>query len=274
MLRGISRAERTGSLCGGGVNHRKLCARPEQIVSLCGGETTMKRQIKRVIIYAVGMIILAFGLVLNTKTGLGVSPLVSVAYTVSAITGGDFADLTFLLYGAFVVLELVLHAIRRKPAAIFLQDLLQLPVALAFSRLMRVFDRQLPALATDCAGTYMSALWFRLLMLLIAILLIGTGACLSIRMKLLPNPGDGAVAALADFAGCALGTAKNAFDITNVLIAVTIGLLPARHLIGIGIGTILAMLGVGRVIAAVSDILDRLSADGEPRSNTANGELP
>ncbi len=32
-----------------------------------------------------GMVILAFGITLNTKTGLGVSPIISIAYCVSEI---------------------------------------------------------------------------------------------------------------------------------------------------------------------------------------------
>lgn len=48
------------------------------------------------------MVILALGLTLKTKTGLGVSPIVSVAYCVSQILDMNFGDMTFVLYALFV----------------------------------------------------------------------------------------------------------------------------------------------------------------------------
>lgn len=45
--------------------------------------------------YVVGMFILALGLTLNTKANLGVSPIISVPYSISQITGLNFGDLTF-----------------------------------------------------------------------------------------------------------------------------------------------------------------------------------
>lgn len=51
----------------------------------------------RIFIYAAGMLILAFALVLNSKTGLGVTPIISVSYAISEITGGNFGDITFWL---------------------------------------------------------------------------------------------------------------------------------------------------------------------------------
>ena len=39
----------------------------------------------RVLFYVIGLIVLALGLPLNTKTGLGVSPIISVAYSISEI---------------------------------------------------------------------------------------------------------------------------------------------------------------------------------------------
>ena len=63
--------------------------------------------------YTLGMVILALGLTLNTKTGLGVSPIVSVAYCVSQILDMNFGDMTFVLYALFVAAQ---FAIREKRA--------------------------------------------------------------------------------------------------------------------------------------------------------------
>lgn len=73
----------------------------------------MKRQIfYRVLFYAVGLLVLALGLTLNTKTGLGVSPIISVAYSISQIFDHNFGNMTLALYSVFVVIEMILHLIR------------------------------------------------------------------------------------------------------------------------------------------------------------------
>ena len=52
----------------------------------------MKKQIfYRILFYAAGLLILALGLTLNTKTGLGVSPIISVAYSIATIFNHNFA---------------------------------------------------------------------------------------------------------------------------------------------------------------------------------------
>lgn len=118
----------------------------------------MKKDIfLRIVFYAAGLLILALGIILNTKSGLGVSPIISVAYSIATIGGFNFGNITFLLYSAFVVVEIVLHIFRNQrysreadgtiaPAAhrdlklVLLMDLLQLPLSLVFTRFMNLFS--------------------------------------------------------------------------------------------------------------------------------------
>ena len=57
----------------------------------------------------ISLLILAMGIILNTKSGLGVSPIISVAYSVSTIAGVNFGNTTFALYAVFVAVEILLH---------------------------------------------------------------------------------------------------------------------------------------------------------------------
>ena len=66
-----------------------------------------KQLANRLIFYGIGIVILALGITLNTKTGLGVSALVSIAYTVAGAWNLNFALMTFVLYSCFVLIELV-----------------------------------------------------------------------------------------------------------------------------------------------------------------------
>ncbi|MBP3852259.1 MAG: hypothetical protein J6D36_06925, partial [Erysipelotrichaceae bacterium] len=83
--------------------------------------------------YSTGLIILAFGLILNSRSGLGISPILSVSYTISQITGICFADITCLWYLCIVVFEIIVHRSRKETV---LNDVLQIPVSLLFTRIM------------------------------------------------------------------------------------------------------------------------------------------
>ena len=81
---------------------------------------------------------------------------------------------------------------------------------------------------------------------------------MSVDMKLVPNPGDGIVAAIAQRTGRELGFTKNWFDTANVGITLVFGLVMGHPLCGIGLGTVLAMLGVGRVMALFNRLTNLL----------------
>ena len=91
-----------------------------------------------------------------------------------------------------------------------------------------------------------------LLLLLAAILFTGAGAAITVNMRLVPNPGDGIVAAVAEKIGRDQGFAKNLFDVGCVAVTCVLGLLASGGIVGIGIGTVAAMIGVGRSIFMVN----------------------
>lgn len=121
---------------------------------------------------------------MNTETGLGVSPIISIAYCVSSILDWNFGNTTLELYCVFDYL----------------------------------FRFQA------------DSFWLNLLILIGAVLLTGLGVVMSVDMRLVPNPGDGIVQTIAD---------------------------RSEKLIGIGIGTLVAMLGVGRAVALFNLLLWR-----------------
>lgn len=77
------------------------------------------------------------------------------------------------------------------------------------------------------------------------------------NMRLIPNPGDGIVQAIADTVHKSVGFTKNCFDFFNICITITVGLVCQGHLIGIRLGTVVAVIGVGRVIAVFNHCLKR-----------------
>ena len=223
-----------------------------------------KQKVYRACFYVLGLLILAMGLTLNTKAGLGVSPIISVSYSISTIFQLNFGDMTLVLYSIFVVAELLLHSIRERRRRlkgeealvqarkkdmklILLMDVLQIPLSLIFTRFLNVFGSLLPDFSPDTE--VFQKLPLRLLVLILAIIFTGVGASMSLSMRIVPNPGDGIVQAIADCVHKNVGFTKNCFDLFNITVTIILGLSFAGHLVGIGIGTVVAVIGVGRIIA-------------------------
>ena len=72
---------------------------------------------------------------------------------------------------------------------------------------------------------------------------------MTVNAHLVPNPGDGIVAALGETIHRPMGFAKNVFDLCNACITLAIGFICGQPMVGIGVGTLLAVIVVGRVIA-------------------------
>ena len=223
-----------------------------------------EQKIYRAGFYILGLLILAMGLTLNTKAGLGVSPIISVSYSIFTIFHLNFGDMTLVLYSVFVVAEIFLHSIRERQRSshqaealvhawkndrrlILLMDILQIPLSLVFTRFLNVFGSLLPEFSKGTKG--IQDLPLRLLVLILAIIFTGVGASMSLSMRIVPNPGDGIVQAIADCVHKNVGFTKNCFDLFNITVTILLGLILAGRLVGVGIGTVLAVIGVGRIIA-------------------------
>lgn len=144
--------------------------------------------------------------------------------------------LILALYVLFVMLEFILKGKNRRWT-----DILQIPLSIVFTRFLDLFTAWFDF--TD------SSFAVRLAVLAAAIILTGAGAALTVDMNLIANPGDGFVQAVSMRIGKDLGTAKNLVDISCVIVSTLIGFAAAGRLVGVGLGTLIAMIGVGRVIA-------------------------
>ncbi len=198
-----------------------------------------KISVRRLTIYIVGMTILAVGLTLTAQSGLGTSPLTSIAFVLGEALHIRFSDATLIMFSLFVVVQIALE--KQKTTGNIIRLLLQIPLSILFTRVMGLVQR-LVSLAD-------AGIPLRVIVLLLAIILTGIGAAMTLQANLIPNPGDGIVKALSVSAGKPLGRVKNIFDIANVGTAALLSFLLLGRLVGVGVGSVLAMLGVGRVIA-------------------------
>lgn len=200
----------------------------------------------RYLSYILGMIILALGITLNTKTLLGISPVISVPYSVSRIISSDLGMTVFIYYCLLIFLQFLIY---RKKFDVF--QVTQVFAALITSLFIDVFDAFLP----ECSSTAS-----KYLLLAAAIIITGIGAAITVGMNIVPNPADGMAKAVGDLFHRNLGFGKNTLDFSCLAITVIISLVFSGHLIGVGLGTVLTMIFTGRVVALCDRPVHRLYA--------------
>ncbi len=199
---------------------------------------------KRVLTYCIGILILACGITLNTKTRLGVSPVISVAYNIAQILHTPLGPTTFVYYAFLIFLQFLLL-----PKDFSIVQCGQIICAFLTSAFIQLFDLILPS---------PDGMPFRLLLLFVAIFLTGLGASITVGMKLVPNPADALANIIGKKIGRDLGLGKNILDAVCIILAMILGLAFSGSLLGIGIGTAVSVLFTGRVMALVQGFTNRL----------------
>lgn len=192
---------------------------------------------KRSTTYLSGIVILALGTVLFTCCQLGTSALVAVPFITAKITGISLGVATSLVFACFVVAQLLLAK------KWDLKILLQLPFSLVFGAVVDFYNVFL-----GLENWRPVSLIIRVLLLFLAICGTSSGAFLMVRGNFIMNAPDGIVALLSQRQGQSFGQMKLRFDLVMILIASTLGLVFLGKISGIGIGTIVSALTVGRGI--------------------------
>jgi len=196
---------------------------------------SQKQNLTRLSFYFLGVALLSFGISLNASTGLGVGPIVSIAYAAGKVLNLKFSLCSFILYALMLVVQLI---IKGKDSS--WQDLLQLPFSVLFSLLMEMYERILPDIPDD--------LGIKLAVMLCAIVCTGTGISLTLNTSRVVNPADGVVKAAAVRFKKDQGLVKNIVDLSCVSLAMVTDLCFNTLWTSVGIGTVCTMTLSGRVV--------------------------
>ncbi|RQD70651.1 MAG: hypothetical protein D5S00_03755 [Tindallia sp. MSAO_Bac2] len=196
--------------------------------------------VRRLAVYTSGMFLLAMGVAFSIKSGLGVSPVSSLPYALSLTLQKDVGLMSAMVFTFYVLLQIIL--LRRK---FELKNLFQLGVAFLFGFFVS-FSNALILPLTPVTYPY------RLTLLVISLFLIAMGIIFYLSANLIPQPPEGIVLALQSTTGIPFSKIKIIFDSTSVFFAVILLLLFVGNIQGLREGTLLAALGVGRLIGYLS----------------------
>lgn len=189
---------------------------------------------RRTLWYIVGLNLIAAAVVLNIRYSVGVAAFSSVMYAISEIYHISLGTASILCYLLFVAAQCILS---RK---ITLTFLLEVPLSFAFGVLTDVYDFVLPEIPFP--------LPVRLICFALTMFVTGAGVFLCVRSRMVLTPTDGIVNTISEVFHLRFSTVKNAFDLSMVCISAALCLLNRTPFYGIGIGTVLSALLLGRII--------------------------
>ncbi len=186
----------------------------------------------------------SFGVVLMLYSGTGISAVSSMTYALSEVLPiFSLGTWTYIFQSALLISLMVLRK-RFMP-----QYLLSFGVGFAFGLMMDVHKEWIQVLPT--------AVPFRVFYFVVSYLLICVGVALSNRCKMPIIPTDLFPKELSDITGTAFSRIKMSFDLICVVITAVLTLVCLGGISGLGIGTLLSALTMGKVIGSMDGWMDR-----------------
>ncbi len=201
----------------------------------------------RYLVFFLGICINSFGIVLITKGMLGTSQISSLPYVVSLkFSNISFGLATFVMNVVFLIIQVGLMKWR-----VNFSHLLQLPVSLAFGVLIDI-SMNLTSFLNPIS------LISRLITLVVGCVILGLGISIEVSPKVVTVPGEGVVYAISNVKKIKFGTVKLFFDITMVISGIILSIIFFSKIKGIGIGTIVSAMLVGKVVNFFDDKLKNI----------------
>lgn len=195
----------------------------------------MNHSVKRLVFLCLRLIIMAFGVAFSIKAGLGTSPISSVPYVTSEISGLSVGTTTIIMNFIFVLMQI---AILRKQYDWF--QLLQFPAAILFGTAIDLAQRIIHPIM--CSSYFQQ--W---IFCILGTFLIAFGVSLEVNADLVTTPGEGVVLSICKITPIKFGNMKMLFDIILVCISIVLSFLFLGELSGVREGTIAAAVFVGQI---------------------------
>ena len=196
--------------------------------------------LRRLLLYGLGLFLMALGVVASVRSDLGISPVNSLPYVLSQTTGVDQGLLTTLVFCLFIFCQILL--LRRDFSPI---QLFQAVCAAAFGSFVTLCGKLMRFAAPE---NY----FLRLLLLTVSILLISAGMFLYLCADLIPQPAEGLCLAVQKRTEWKYADIKVGFDCLLVCLAAGISLAATGRIVGIREGTVVTTLCVGRIVGFLS----------------------
>ena len=210
---------------------------------------------KRYLLFLIGLFIAAMGVAFSTKAGLGTSPVASVPYSCSLVSG-------LFTFGGWLnlwsVLQITTQVLVMKGKCNYIEIAVQTALAFVYGYLTNFacwLVRDLTADTYPAQMAYMIAGCF----------ILALGIWIQFKGGVAMLPGEAMNRAIAQAAGKRYENIKIFFDVVYIALSAAICLVFLGRLEGVREGSIIAALVIGTIIKGYNALFDRLTAKGKKR---------
>lgn len=189
--------------------------------------------VKKLVLLVAGLFILAFGIALSSKSGIGVSPSASLSYVLSLIFPLSMGTFTMFVNVIFILVQILMLRKNYRPV-----NLLQAAVVFVFSYFT---DLTLAIVSPLQVDSYP----LRLILCIVSCIIMAFGVFLEVKASLIVMASEGAISVISDKTHLDFGTVKIILDWGFIALSCVISLLAFRKLNGVREGTVIAAFLVG-----------------------------
>ena len=204
----------------------------------------IKVLVRKFILFIIGLFFIALGVSFAVKAGIGISPITSVPFVTSKISGLTLGTCVFIFNVVLFVLQIII--LRKRFEKI---QYMQLPLSIVFG-FFTDFTKWIVA-----ADKIPDAYAIKMALTIVGCFIIAFGISCALIANVVLNPGDGIVKAVATVTEKKFGNVKVAIDVTLVLIASVLSFIAFKNVDGIREGTVIAAVTIGFIVKAYMKVL-------------------
>ena len=204
-----------------------------------------KRLVERIILYILGLLVMAFGVAFSVNADLGVTPVSALPFVLSLISGISMGMVVIATNLFYIFLQIII--LQKNFKWINLTQII-------FSFIFGYFvDFALLVLGDFVLPAYFG----RFLMMVVGTVLLTVGIVLYMKARLVNLPPEGLADALAQkIPKCQFYQAKIGMDSMLVIISLVLSFLLLNGIYGIREGTIFAAIFIGKLIPVIGKFVE------------------
>lgn len=204
--------------------------------------------VKRYVLFLIGLFIASMGVAFSTKAGLGTSPVASVPYSVSLISG-------LFTFGGWLnlwsVIQITTQVLILKGKVNYVEIAIQTVLAFVYGYLTNFSCWIIKGLQVN---SYAS----QLIYLAVSCFVLGLGLWIQFKGGVAMLPGEAMNRAISQVTGKKYENVKIFFDILYIVMAVIICLIFIGRLEGVREGSIIAAIVIGNIIKIYNKLFEKI----------------
>lgn len=200
--------------------------------------------LKKFGLYVLGLFVLALGVSISVKSNLGVSPVSSLAYVLSLIFPLKMGYFTMGVFISFILVQFLLLGKEFK-----ILSSLQVLCSVLFGYFVNFSNALLSSIEVP------PSLPVRLFLAVLSAAVCGLGIFLYVGARVMPLPAEGLTEVISMKVKKSFSKVKVFFDLTMLVVSVLFSLFFLGNIRGIGLGTLISALLIGKFVGVFSAFL-------------------